>query len=132
VSDDPIRAFLADSLELWRVAGEVEGGETPVVAVIRVAGTIVWIERVGPKEHVARKEHSVFREAEDEPSPPLPFRWAVRWRAAGDPPGGPRELRPRMCGSLNGLLNALRNALGVDRGSALRIAPAPVDPLHLP
>lgn len=42
--------------------------------------------------------------------PELPFRWTVRGRP---------------CGSLVGVLAALRAALGVDRGAPLRIAPAP-------
>jgi hypothetical protein len=42
-----------------------------------------------------------------------PFRWIVRTD------------RPRPCASLVGLLNALRAALGVERGSAVRVAPAP-------
>ena len=101
--DARFRAFLADSLVLWRVEGAVEAGETPVVGVIRAStGAIVWVERV--------TSHAP------------PFRWAVRWRNAGEAPGGAREVRPRACGSLVGVLNAVRNALGVDRGSAVRIA----------
>jgi G3E family GTPase len=45
-----------------------------------------------------------------------PFRWIVRTE------------RPRPCASLAGLLNALRAALGVERGSAVRVAPAPDHP----
>ncbi len=100
-----LRAFLADSLALWHVAGTVQTGEAPVVAEIRASnGAIVWIERA----------------ADD-----TPFRWFARWRAAGDAPGGVRELRPRACGSLVGLLAAVRDALGVERGAAVRIVPAP-------
>ena len=108
MDDVRVRAFLADSLALWRVAGAVEAGEAPVVAVIRAGtGAIVWIERPSGED--------------------VPFRWAVRWRGAGDASGGPREVRPRACGSFVGLLKAVRGALGVDRGSAVRVAPAPAD-----
>ena len=105
MNDDPrLRAFLQDTLDFWEVAGSVEAGAAPIVAVIRSAtGAVVWIERCEAR---------------------APFRWAVRWRAAGAATGGPRELRPRTCGSLVGVLSALRAALDVDRGSALRIAAA--------
>ena len=100
-----LRAFLADSLELWQVAGTVKAGRAPVVAEIRAEnGAMVWVERAGDD---------------------TPFRWFARWRSAGDAPGGVRELRPRACGSLVGLLAAVRDALGVERGSAVRIVPAP-------
>jgi hypothetical protein len=103
--DQQLRAFLTDSLALWQVTGMVQAGVAPVVVEIRAAsGAIVWVERAG---------HDT------------PFRWYARWRSAGDAPGGVRELRPRACGSLVGLLGAVRDALGVDRGSAVRIVPAP-------
>lgn len=98
-ADARLRAFLADSLELWRVAGTVETGEAPVVAQVHTHdGMLVSIERI---------------EAED-----MPFRWMVC--------GGDGRRRP--CGSLVGVLNALRRALGVDRGTAVRIAPSPIEP----
>ncbi len=85
--------------------GTVQAGQAPVVAEIRAAsGALVWVERAG----------------ED-----TPFRWLARWRSAGDAPGGVRELRPRACSSLVGLLGAVRDALGVERGAAVRIVPAP-------
>jgi len=90
VNDERVRAFLADTLILWRVRGTVEAGVAPVVAVIRNdKGATISVERSSP-----------------------PFRWLVRAQ------------RPRPCASLVGLLGALRAALGVERGSALRIAPA--------
>ena len=108
VDDVGVRAFLADSLGLWRVVATVEAGKSPIVAVIRIDdGTIVWVERASGQG--------------------TPFRWLMRWRGAGDAPGGPREERPRGCASLVSLLNAIRSALRVDRGSAVRIAPAPAD-----
>ncbi|MGZ5090846.1 MAG: hypothetical protein ACXWCY_05140 [Burkholderiales bacterium] len=106
MNDDRLLAFLGDSLELWGVNGTVEPGEAPTVAAIRAhTGTIVWIERICATDML--------------------FRWAVRWRSAGDVPGGARELRPKPCSSLVGLLSAVRSALGVDRGSPVRIAPEP-------
>ena len=98
--------FLTDTLALWGVAGEVEAGEAPIAAVIRThEGAVVWIERTSG-------------------APGMP-RWLVRWRAAGDAPGsGPREKHPRACASVIGLLNAIRNALAVNRGSAVRVVPA--------
>jgi hypothetical protein len=107
--DIRIRELLADTLALWRVDGTVEPGEAPVVALVRAAdGTTVWVERPGGHD--------------------LPLRWLVRWRAADEAPGGAREARPRACASLVGLLNAMRGALGVDRGNPVVIAPAPSDP----
>ena len=103
--EERLRAFLVESLALWQVGGTVQAGGAPVVAEIRASsGAIVWIERA----------------ADD-----TPFRWLARWRGAGEAPGGVRELRPRACGSLVGLLAAVRYALGVERGSAVRIVPAP-------
>lgn len=90
----PLLPFLSDTLDLWRVAGTVEAGDAPVVAIVRTLdGAEISIERATP-----------------------PFRWIVR------------SERPRPCASLVGLLNALRAALGVERGSAVRVAPAPAEP----
>ena len=98
-----VREFLADSLALWRVAGTVEAGALQVLAVIRVGGgATVWLERPVGYD--------------------MPFRWFVRWRSSDM-----HEERSRPCASLVGMLNAVRGALGVDSGSAVRIAPAPVD-----
>lgn len=107
MDDTKLRNFLADSLGLWGVTGVVHAGQGIIVAEIVAAnGTLVWIERT----------------AED-----MPFRWQARWRAAGEAPGGVRELRPRACASLVGLLAAVREALGVERGAAVRIVPAPLE-----
>ena len=105
MDDSSLRGFLIDSLALWRIAGTVEAGEGPVIAVVRSNdGAVAWVERPS--------------------APDMPCRWLVRWRGAGEAPGGPRELRPRPCASVVGMLGAVRGALGVDRGSALRIAPS--------
>jgi hypothetical protein len=106
MDDSGVMDFLTESLALWRVAGTVEAGAGSVVAVVRADdGAIAWIERPSGDA--------------------LPCRWLVRWRAAGEATGGPREQRPRPCASLVGMLGALRGALGVNRGSAIRIAPTP-------
>ena len=42
-----------------------------------------------------------------------PFRWLVHAE------------RPRPCASMAGVLNTLRSALGVERGSPIRVTPAP-------
>ena len=103
-SDALLRAFLADTLDLWRVEGTVTAGTPPSVAEIHVGdGTLVSLERIAQGT--------------------MPFRWLVRARGAS----AAREERPRPCGSLVGVLGAMRGALGIDRGTALRIAPAPAD-----
>jgi hypothetical protein len=96
--------FLADSLSLWQVDGTVEAGTLPVVAVVRAGDCVVLVER---------------NTGDD-----APWRWFVRWRNADM-----REERSRPCASLTGMLNAVRRALNVERGNALRVvanaAPAP-------
>ena len=105
IDDASLRAFLDDSLALWQVGGTVQAGMAPVVVEIHAAsGALVWVERA----------------ADD-----TPFKWFARWRVAGEGPGGVRELRPRACSSLVGLLAAVRDALGVERGSAVRVVAAP-------
>jgi hypothetical protein len=100
----PFHDFLEQTLELWDVTATVDVGDAPIVAIVRAeSGAIAWIERT-------------VRPGEPQ------FRWAVRWRSAGAAPGAPREVRPRLCGSLVGVLSALRVALEVDRGAPLRIA----------
>ena len=103
--DEKLRAFLAESLALWQVTGEVRAGIAPVTVEIETeSGATAWVE------HAAGD---------------TPFRWFVRWRAAGALSGGVREQRPRACGSLVGLLAAVREALGVERGNAVRVVVAP-------
>jgi hypothetical protein len=100
-----LRAFLAESLALWQVGGEVLAGAAPVLIEIRAgSGTVVCIERAAAD---------------------TPFKWFVRWRRAGDAAGGVREVRPRACGSLVGMLAAVREGLGVERGNAVRVVAAP-------
>ena len=93
-------AFLADTLALWKVDGAVDVGKSPAVAVIRAGNCVISIER--PVDVDA------------------PWRWFVRWRSAAMV-----DERSRPCTSLVGLLNALRGALDVERGNAVRIAPTP-------
>src|SRR5687768_14722200 len=102
MSDSGLRAFLAESLDLWGVEGTVEDAGGPLGATVRAAdGTTISIERIT--------------------SATMPFRWLVRVRKPGDA----GEPRAKPYGSLVGILNALRIALGVDRGTPVRIAPAP-------
>jgi hypothetical protein len=104
-TDERLHAFLVESLALWQVDGMVRAGVAPVLIEIRAdSGAIVWIERAAAD---------------------APFKWFVRWRLAGEVPGGVRELRPRACGSLVGMLAAVREGLGVERGSAVRVVAAP-------
>lgn len=108
LKDVRLEAFLAECLVLWGVAGTVEGGNDSVAAVVHAKdGTILWIERLIAEDPAAN--------------------WLVRVRPVDAAPGSAREQRPRRCGSLVGVLKALRTALGVDRGSALRIVPPPGD-----
>ena len=96
--------FIADSLALWQVDGAVEAGTLPVVAMICAGDCVVFVER----------------NTDDD----APWRWFVRWRNTGM-----LEERSRPCASLTGMLNAVRRALGVERGNAVRVvasaAPAP-------
>ena len=97
-----LRAFLAESLDLWGVTGTVDAAEAPLVAIVHAAdGTTIAIERIS--------------------EPTMPFRWLVRARKSGDP----GEPRAKPYGSVVGVLNAMRIALGVDRGTPVRVAPAP-------
>ena len=84
--------FLTDTLALWRVDGTVEPAESPAVAIVHAANGIT--------ARIERAPHDV------------PYRWSVRWDGR----------KPRTCGSLVGVLAALRTALGVERGAAVRIA----------
>lgn len=99
VDDARVRSLLIDSLALWRVDGAVVSADARASALIIAAdGTHVWIERGDSA-----------------------FRWFVRSRKPGDT-ADPREARPRPCSSIVGMLNAVRSALGVNTGEAVRIA----------
>ena len=90
-----MRAFLAETLALWHVDATLEAVDAPGVALVRThSGVTLRIERV-PQ--------------------PAPFRWIVRSE-------GSTAALERPCASLVGLLNALQRALGVPRGSSVRIA----------
>jgi hypothetical protein len=103
-TDVRLRAFLADSLDLWRVGGTVHAGVAPAVAEIHAEdGAVISIEPLADGT--------------------MPFRWIVRRRAAA----ATVEERPRPCGSLVGVLSVVRAGLGVDRGSPIRIGPSPAD-----
>jgi G3E family GTPase len=95
-----ICAFLTDTLALWRVAGRVGGAAGPHVAKIHANGITLAIERA-PEG--------------------MPFRWLVH---------SSYELRPRACTSIIGLLNTLRDALGVERGNAVQVVRASTSPRY--
>lgn len=57
MNEERLRAFLAECLRLWGVEGSVERGEPPAVAVLRVHGRRIHLER-----------------APDD----IPFRWLLR------------------------------------------------------
>jgi hypothetical protein len=100
------RALLAQSLAVWRVSGTVEAGEPPVVAVIHGDGTVVRVEIAAESE--------------------CPIRWWVRWHASDAAPNAVPRCRP--CASTVGLLRTVREALNIEGGSSLRIAPASPHP----
>jgi len=94
--------FLQDTIGLWQLDGTVRAD--------LVSGAVVV---QGPQDAIA----TVERAPSDDP-----FRWYVRWRADGS---SATAARVRPCGSLVGVLAALRRAFDVERGSAIRIAPQP-------
>jgi G3E family GTPase len=101
---DPNRLarFLQATLASWQVAGTVQ--------VDPVTGTLVVR---GSRDALATIERSPAGD---------PFRWYVRWHEGAS---ADATARMRPCGSLVGVLSALRRAFGVERGSAIRIAPVP-------
>lgn len=104
-ADDRLRAFLADSLALWEVAGTVEAGAAPVVACILAAnGARIEIERVADAQ--------------------APFRWFVRVPPVQAADGGTYQRHPRPCTSIVGVLHAIRAALGVQLAGRARIVPS--------
>jgi hypothetical protein len=104
MNDEHIREFLADSLALWRVSAMVEAGEAPIVAVIRTSdGATIRVERYAVHSSTSSGRTDNLR---------APFRWVVHAE------------RPRPCASIAGVLNALRGALGVERGEPIRVVAA--------
>lgn len=103
--EEQLRALLAETLRMWQVSGTVEPGAAGSVACIHAHdGTTMLVER--------------------DCAPGSPFRWMVRWTSGAS---AERTSRSRPCSSLVGVLSALRLALGVERGSALRIAAEPAE-----
>jgi G3E family GTPase len=97
-----LASFLQDTLALWQLDG--------IVRADPVSGAVVV---QAPQEAIATVERAPRED---------PFRWYVRWRADAS---SDSAARVRPCGSLVGVLAALRRAFGVERGSAIRIAPQP-------
>lgn len=99
-----IAALLQESLALWGVDGDTTAMQAEAVRVRGPGGLVASVE----------------------PAPEdSPFRWFVRWHDAA---AGAAEPRTRPCGSLVGVLAALRRALGVERGTSVRVAPEPTEP----
>jgi hypothetical protein len=94
MTDAELRALLRDCLTLWDVKGSVT-----------ICGTGMEVETRDGLFTVQRAEPDL-----------LPVRWLLQTpprRAAGRP--------PRAAPSIGAVLSALRNALGAERGVALRI-----------
>jgi hypothetical protein len=103
VSDDLLRAFLVETLALWQIEARVEAAEFPLIACIHTAdGTRVSIAK---------------------PATDVPFRWLVETARPSE--GAVSAPRVRPCGSLVGVLGALRRSLGVERSSTIRVVPGP-------
>jgi len=100
-ADDRLRAFLAETMALWEIEASVEAGESPQIAVIRSAG--------GTRVSISK------------PTNDLPFRWLVETARTSD--RGAVASRVLPCGSLVGVIGALRRSLGVERGSPIRVVP---------
>jgi hypothetical protein len=101
-SDERVRAFLALTLAQWGVDATVEAGAAPVVALLRFADGRVDIE------------------LERAPSAD-PFRWYVSRAAPSPGEPGSRVPARRPCGSLVGVLGAMRRTLNIESGGPARV-----------
>lgn len=101
-SDERVRTFLALTLAQWSVDATVEAGAAPVVALLRFAD--------------GRADIALERTASADP-----FRWYVSRAALST--GDPGSLLParRPCGSLVGVLGALRRTLNIASGGPARV-----------
>ncbi len=101
--EDRLRAFFVQTLALWQVEATVEAAEFPQIAVIRRSdGTRITIGQA----------------AND-----TPFRWEVATVRSSDGVAAAPRVLP--CGSLVGVLGALRRSFGVERGRPIRVVSAP-------
>lgn len=100
--DQRVRAFLALSLEHWGVGAALEAIDPPGVARIRLPDgrDEIVLERGGSGE---------------------PFRWYLRQRRVDDSETVEASSRVRPCGSLVGVLSALRRLLGMEAGGTARV-----------
>jgi hypothetical protein len=102
-TDDRLRAFFVQTLALWQIEATVEAAEFPQIAIIRSAdGTRVTVAQ---------------------PASDTPFRWRVETVRPSD--GAATAPRVLPCGSLVGVLGALRRSFGVERGSPIRVVSDP-------
>lgn len=101
-ADDRVRAFLALTLAQWQIDATVEAGTEPVLALLRCG--------------VDRGEIAVERAPSADP-----FRWYVRQAAGLNCGSGSVASARRPCGSLVGVLGALRRILEVESGGPARV-----------
>lgn len=101
VTGENLTALLEESLALWGVEATVERCPEPAAARIRTHdGLVISVER-----------------CRDTPI----FRWNVHAVAPDDDTRVGCAGKPRRCGSVVGVLAAVRDALGVERGAAVRV-----------
>lgn len=101
-TNDRVCEFIALTLADWGRSIPVEPGDEPVVAWLRLGGD-------GPDIAVERAL------AGD------PFRWYVYRCAASLPGAGTSGIARRPCGSLVGVLGALRRFLDIEAGGRARV-----------
>lgn len=101
-SDDRVRAFLGLTLAQWGIDATVEAGTAPVVALLRCAD--------------ARVDIAVERAPCEDP-----FRWYVSRAASLPGPSSRLVSARRPCGSLVGVLGALRRLLDIDSGGPAKV-----------
>lgn len=101
-TDESVRAFITLTLGQWGLDVPVESGEAPVVA---------WLRRGGAGQDIAIER----AEAGDA------FRWYVYRSTASLPGVGMSNPARRPCGSLVGVLGALRRLLDIDAGARARV-----------
>jgi len=99
LTEDRLKTFFEQTLALWQVEATVEAAEFPQIAIIRSAdGTRVTVAQ---------------------PASDTPFRWRVETVRPAD--GAATAPRVLPCGSLVGVLGALRRSFGVARASPIRV-----------
>jgi len=103
LTDDRLRAFFVQTLALWQVEATVDAAQFPQIAIIRSAD--------GTRVTIAQSASA------------MPFRWQVETVRPSD--GAATAPRVLPCGSLVGVLGALRRSFGVERGMPIRVVSEP-------